>query len=193
MRGRRLFQTIRLAITRSATGRAAYLKRKGVFANIGEGCSFMPRMVPLYPELIRMGDNVRIASNVTFITHDCIHKNLNYYAKSLPIDQKHTFNEGLGCIEIGNNVFIGEGCHIFYDVKIGDNVIVVSGSVVTNDIPENTVVRGIPAKKVCSFDDYYKMKAAKDNIEEDTMTVKESVTQEATEKLWKEFRAKREK
>lgn len=111
----------------------------------------------------------------------------------MPRDQQHVFSEGLGCIEIGNNVFIGEGCHIFYDVKIGNNVIVVSGSVVTNDIPSDTVVRGTPAKKVCSFDDYYRIKAAKNGISEEVMTENESVTRETVRRIWEEFHSKRRK
>ena len=193
MKGRRLWRTLRLALKRSATERASYLKQNKIFAHIGEGCSFMPRMVPLYPELISMGDNVRIASNVVFITHDCIHKNLNYYSEHQPQDNRHVFKEGLGCIEIGNNVFIGEGCHIFYDVKIGDNVIVVSGSVITNDIPSNTVVRGIPAKKVCSFDDYYKMKAAKEMYTGEVTMGEESISANLASNLWEEFHNRREK
>ncbi len=191
MRGKRLWRTLNLFFRRSAAKRAEYLKYHNVFANIGESCSFMPRIVPLYPELISMGDNVRIASNVTFITHDCIHKNLNWYSAGQPDGKKRVFNEGLGCIEIGNNVFIGEGSHIFYDVRIGENVIVVSGSVVTNDIPSNTVVRGNPARKICSFDDFYKMKAAKESYAGEASISAETLSPDLVHNLWDSFHSRR--
>ena len=35
------------------------------------------RKIPLYPELIYIGNNVRIASGVSFITHDVVHNMLN--------------------------------------------------------------------------------------------------------------------
>ena len=193
MRGKRLWRTLNLFLINSAARRAEYLKNHNVFANIGECCSFMPRIVPLYPELISLGDNVRIASNVTFITHDCIHKNLNWYSESQPEEKRHIFNEGLGCIEIGDNVFIGEGSHIFYDVRIGENVIVVSGSVVTNDIPSNTVVRGNPARKVCSFEDYYKMKAAKESYIGETTIGAEVLSPDLVYNLWESFHNRRTK
>jgi acetyltransferase-like isoleucine patch superfamily enzyme len=47
--------------------------------------------------------------------------------------------------KIGNNVRIGSNATIL-PVTIGDNVIIGAGSVVTKDIPSNTVVKGNPAK-----------------------------------------------
>ena len=49
-------------------------------------------------------------------------------------------------VKIGNNVFIGWDTIILPGVKIGDNVIVGAKSLVTKDIPSNTVVGGVPAK-----------------------------------------------
>lgn len=40
-------------------------------------------------------------------------------------------------------------------MKIGDNVIVGFGSIVTKDIPSNSVAVGVPAKVVCSYEEYY--------------------------------------
>jgi serine acetyltransferase len=47
---------------------------------------------------------------------------------------------------IGDNVMIGAGALVLGPVKIGDNVQIGAGAVVVNDIPENCVVTGIPAK-----------------------------------------------
>lgn len=40
----------------------------------------------------------------------------------------HKYTENIGCIEIGNNVFIGADAKILYDVRIGDNVIIAAGA-----------------------------------------------------------------
>lgn len=64
------------------------------------------------------------------------------------------FHEKVGCIEIGNNVFIGTGSIILYDTKIGSNVIVAAGSIITKDVPDNVVVAGIPAKVIGTFDTF---------------------------------------
>ena len=67
---KRLFQTLRLFLTSSSFKRAAYLKKKQIFRNIGENCSYMDRRIPLYSNLISIGNNVHLASNVRFLTHD---------------------------------------------------------------------------------------------------------------------------
>ena len=40
-------------------------------------------------------------------------------------------------------------------VKLGDNVIVATGSVVTKDVPSNMVVAGVPAKPICTLEEFY--------------------------------------
>ncbi|PEC21096.1 acyltransferase [Bacillus cereus] len=49
-------------------------------------------------------------------------------------------------ILIGDNVWIGRQCIILPGVKIGNNSVIASGSVVTKDIPNNVLVAGVPAK-----------------------------------------------
>jgi len=77
MRGKRLRITLRLMLMRSSVTRAEYLKKKSVFRGMGNNCSIMNRSLPLYPELIRLGNNVHIASNVGFVTHDITNHMLN--------------------------------------------------------------------------------------------------------------------
>lgn len=47
---------------------------------------------------------------------------------------------------IGNNVTIYPGAKIFGDIKINDDVIIGANAVVTKDIPPHSIVAGIPAK-----------------------------------------------
>ena len=59
----------------------------------------------------------------------------------------------VGTIEIGDNVFIGANATIMYGIKIGSNVIVAANAVVTKDVPDGTVVAGIPAKSIGCFNE----------------------------------------
>ena len=49
-------------------------------------------------------------------------------------------------VEVGSNVWIGYGACILRGVRVGDNAIVGTNSVVTHDVPANAVVGGVPAK-----------------------------------------------
>lgn len=74
---KRAWIQIRMFTLSSGVKRTAYLKNKGVFGSIGDKSMIQSRKIPLYPELIFIGNNVRIASNVSFITHDVSHNMLN--------------------------------------------------------------------------------------------------------------------
>lgn len=87
---------------------------------------------------VTFGDNVFIAPNVSF------------YTAEHPIDYE-TRNMGLEYakpITVGNNVWIGGDVTILSDVTIGNNVVIGAGSVVTKNVPDNTVVVGNPAKVI---------------------------------------------
>jgi acetyltransferase-like isoleucine patch superfamily enzyme len=51
-------------------------------------------------------------------------------------------------VEVGSNCWIGYGACILRGVRVGDNAIVGSNSVVTRDVPANAVVGGVPAKLI---------------------------------------------
>ena len=132
-------------------GRTRYIyKHKSLFRAIGKNVCFQPRNFPADPEFIAIGNNVKIASAVTFINHDICpsvfntEENTNRY---LPFR---------GAIKIGNNVMIGAGVKILPNVKIGNNVIVGAGAVVTKDLPDNSVCVGVPAKPVGKYSDLKK-------------------------------------
>ncbi len=74
---KRAWTQVRMFTLSSGVKRTSYLKKKGLFGSIGEKCMIQSRKIPLYPELIFIGNNVRIASNVTFVTHDVSHNMLN--------------------------------------------------------------------------------------------------------------------
>jgi serine O-acetyltransferase len=49
---------------------------------------------------------------------------------------------------IGNNVYLSAGCRILGDITIGDNSIVGANAVVVKDVPQNSIVAGVPAKVI---------------------------------------------
>jgi acetyltransferase-like isoleucine patch superfamily enzyme len=51
-------------------------------------------------------------------------------------------------VEVGSNVWIGYGACVLRGVRVGDNSIVGTNSVVTRDVPANAVVAGIPARVI---------------------------------------------
>ena len=183
MHGKRLWQTLRLYTTLSSTKRTQYLKDKQVFGAIGDHCSIMSRVVPLYAKLIRLGNNVRIASKVTFVTHDVTHVMLN----DNPSLKGERFQEKIGCIEIQDNVFVGAGSTILYGVQIGTNVIIGAGSLVNKDIPSNSVAAGVPAKVIGSFDEYLSKRRAENTYPDELRPRNELISAETAEWCWREF------
>lgn len=53
-----------------------------------------------------------------------------------------------GVPTIGDNVFLGLGSKVFGDVTIGNNVIVAPNAVVVKNVPDNSIVAGVPAKVI---------------------------------------------
>ena len=180
---KRLWQTFRLYTIRGSKGRTEYIRKQHVYGAIGENCTIQKRKVPLYANLIRLGNNVHIASNVSFLTHDVTHLVLN----NLDSVKPEEVQERIGCIEIGDNVFVGAGTHILYDTKIGSNVIIGTGSIVTKDIPDNSVVVGTPARVIGTFDDYVKKYSSEKQYPDELKPKGQIVSDELAEYMWKKF------
>ena len=139
---------LKLYLIKDADKRTKIIIKKKLFKSVGKNFFFQPRIIPDEPKLISFGDNVSVASGVTFVTHDVIDKVLN------KMDYNSTFYYNCAPIKIGNNVFIGCNVTILPNIKIGNNVIIAAGSVVTKDVPNNSVIGGNPAKIISTFDEY---------------------------------------
>jgi len=55
-----------------------------------------------------------------------------------------------GCPVIGDNVYIGPGAKVIGNVHVGNDVAIGANCVVTQDIPDNSVVVGVPGKVISS-------------------------------------------
>lgn len=130
--------------------RTKLLKRSDVFAAFGDNCYYCSRKIPQEPYLVKIHNNVVVAANVNFITHDVINGMLARKIGAKPGEQFSRYY--MGTIEIFDNVAIGSDVTILYNTKIGPNAVVAAGSVVTKDVPGGAIVGGNPARVIGSVD-----------------------------------------
>lgn len=55
---------------------------------------------------------------------------------------------GIANPHIGHHVNFGTGCKVLGNITVGNNVIIGANAVVTHDVPDNTIVAGVPAKVI---------------------------------------------
>jgi len=103
-----------------------------------------------------IGNNVRINANV-FMERVIVRDNVFIGPHVVFTDDKHPpcprYSDCVKHTYVGSFVSIGAGVIIAPGVEIGDHTQIYSGSVVTKDIPPNSVVAGSPAKVVKRFDE----------------------------------------
>ena len=89
-------------------------------------------------------------AHVTFGDNVFIAPNCGFYTAGHPIDAERR-NAGLEYaypITVGDNVWIGAGVQVMPGVTIGNNVVVAAGAVINKDVPDNTLVGGVPARVI---------------------------------------------
>ena len=97
---------------------------------------------------ITIGNNVLLAPNVTLSTA----------GHAIDREQRISGLEFAHPIIIGDDVWIGANVTVLPNVKIGNNVIIGAGSVVTKDIPDNVIAVGNPCKILRKIDTADKFK-----------------------------------
>lgn len=114
-------------------------------------------LTPFYTDF---GRNIRIGNGV-FINKSCMFVDLGgielednvligpevkILSVNHPLDPKNRRGVILKSVKIRRNAWIGAGVTVCPGVTIGENSVIGAGSVVTKDVPSNTVYAGVPAK-----------------------------------------------
>jgi len=87
---------------------------------------------------------------VTIGDHVLLGPAVQIYTATHPLDaaERRSGIEGAKPIVIGNDVWIGGGAIVMPGVTIGDRAVIGAGSVVTKDVPADTIVAGNPARVI---------------------------------------------
>jgi acetyltransferase-like isoleucine patch superfamily enzyme len=104
----------------------------GSFVDIGKG--------------VKIGKNCIIQAHVT-ISNECVVKDDVFIGPNTTIlNDRYPNSIKLRPVTVNNKAIIGGGVIILADVNVGENSFVAGASVVTKDVPENTAVKGLPAR-----------------------------------------------
>ncbi|MFW5669886.1 MAG: sugar O-acetyltransferase [Acetivibrio ethanolgignens] len=143
--------------TRPLEGEKRTQMLKEMFAEIGEGCYIEP---PLHTNWgghhVHFGKGIYANFNLTLVDDTHIYvgdytmfgPNVTVATAGHPIlpelrEKGYQYNAP---VHIGRNCWIGAGVVIVPGIRIGDNVVVGAGSVVTKDLPDNVVAVGNPCR-----------------------------------------------
>ena len=106
------------------------------FSTLGEGNCIMAKAV--INAGVMIGDNC-IINTSSVIEHDCVLQDNIHISPNASI---------AGRVSIGKNSHIGIGSTIIQNINIGSNVTIGAGAVVINDMEDNVLAVGVPAKIV---------------------------------------------
>lgn len=137
-------------------GQLAFLR--DLFGSMGRDANVLPGFHCDNGKNIHVGEDFLANYNVTILDIAPVHigdycmigPNTLITTVGHPLSPKgRREKKGFGKpVTIGDDVWIGGNCTILPGVKIGNNVVVAAGAVVTKDVPDNCVVGGVPAKKL---------------------------------------------
>ena len=125
-----------------------YAKKHGM--KVGKGVTLAGRFGTSFgsePYLITLEDNVRLSGGCNFITHDGgVHAFRDL--------EKYKGVQKFGTIHVGEHTFVGYGVSILPGVNIGKRCVIGVGAIVTDDIPDGSVAVGVPARVICTTEEY---------------------------------------
>lgn len=109
-----------------------------VSIRIGANCSFNNDITLIAEKSITIGDDCLIGDGVRIVDSDF---------HGLAPDKRRGPGES-SPVTLGKNVWLGSRAMVLKGVTIGDNAVVAAGSIVTKDVPADTLVAGVPAKPI---------------------------------------------
>ena len=120
-----------------STGRSFFHKLRGVQISDSAWIGANVWIDEAFPNYVIIQDNSAIAIGSRIFAH------------SIPPNyHKKVFSSYVDPVIIEENVWIGAFCTVLPGVKIGKGSVISAGSVVVNDIPPNSVVRGNPGRVI---------------------------------------------
>lgn len=138
-------------------------KLKEIIGKLGENFTIEPNFWCDYGYLIEIGENfyanhgltILDGAGVVFGDNVFIGPNCGFHTACHPIDyiSRNKGFEYAKKIIVGDNVWIGANVQVLAGVSIGDNAVIGAGSVVTKDIPSNTVAVGNPCRVIRKIND----------------------------------------
>lgn len=105
---------------------------EGASIIIGCNCGFSGVSI-VADDLVLIGNHVTVGANTIIGDRD---------------DHSDIYNSTPKPVQIDDNVWIGMNCIVLKGVHIGRGAIIGAGSVVTKDIPSNTIAAGVPCKVI---------------------------------------------
>lgn len=131
---------------------------KEFFGYMGDNVTIKANFNCDYGCNISIGDGTIINYNVTILDTNRVNIGKDVFiapgvvisAATHPLNAEFRAARNFIChpVTIGDRVWIGANAVILTGVTIGENAVIAAGAVVTEDVPANTLVGGIPAKKI---------------------------------------------
>lgn len=103
-------------------------------ALIGHGCALMANVVINASSVI--GDNCIINTSAS-VDHDCVIGDHSHIGPGVHL---------CGGVRVGEGTLIGVGVSVIPNISIGKNVVIGAGAVVVCDVPDNSKIKGVPAR-----------------------------------------------
>lgn len=129
-------------------GKNSIIECTGVIRELGEELIIGDNVGIAANAFIAMRGKVEIGSNTIFGPNVSIHaENHNFSDIDKPIKLQGATRKG---VKIGEDCWIGSKAVILDGVTIGSHSIIAAGAVVTKDVPEYSIVGGVPAKVIKS-------------------------------------------
>lgn len=151
---RRLTREFNVTLETENSKRESLLKQ--LFGSIGKAIYIEPTFRCDYGYNIHVGENFYANFDCVILDVCPVHIGVNcfmapgvhIYTATHPLDpvERASGAEFGKPVTIGDNVWIGGRAVINPGVKIGHNVVIASGAIVTKDVPDNVVVGGNPAR-----------------------------------------------
>lgn len=97
------------------------------------------------------------------------------------------YREYIGCIRIDDNVFVGANTIILANCHIGSNCIIGAGTLVNKSLESGFVYAGVPAKKICTFENFIEKRKQQVRYPKYFQRKGDSVSHEFANWMWKDF------